>query len=69
MLGALNSPEHSDVELHADGTSMRAHRAMLAARSPRFQAYFLTGRREERAQRIEARLMGNNAISTLINAD
>jgi len=53
MLGALNSDTYGDVELKAGGSTMQAHRAMLTARSGRFRAYFLTGRREERAKLIE----------------
>eukprot|EP00658_Telonema_sp_P-2_P062812 TRINITY_DN5148_c0_g4_i1.p1 TRINITY_DN5148_c0_g4~~TRINITY_DN5148_c0_g4_i1.p1 ORF type:complete len:679 (+),score=118.64 TRINITY_DN5148_c0_g4_i1:249-2285(+) len=55
LLGCLNSPLFSDIELKVEGgrRSVRAHRAILVARSARFRAYFLTGQSSDRAKVIE----------------
>lgn len=59
--------QFSDVGLVVDNTIIRAHRSVLAASSPYFNAMFTGGLVEEQQELVEIRSISENILSILVD--
>ena len=53
MLDLLDDPEDADVTLHVRGQEIKAHKAILTARSDHFRSVFKSGMKESISKEIE----------------